>query len=132
MLPFHRLNPHWFFISICLFFWGAFAPLGLATHEADHRFTVYGSVRDGSTFPGKPLKGKEVVVRDVKSGKVLNSGVTNRQGLYSLLLHIHNKDLRKLIKIQSQGAEETLELQFDPNDKTTERRERVDLIVFPK
>ncbi len=132
MLTFHRLDPHWFFISICLFFWGAFAPLALATHEVDHRFIVYGSVRDGSTFPGKPLAGKEVVVRDVKTGKVLQSGVTNRQGQYSLLLHIHNEDLRKLIKIQSQGAEETLELQFDPNDKTKERSERVDLIVFPK
>jgi hypothetical protein len=104
----------------------------LATHEIDHRFTIHGTVRDGRSFPGTLLAGKEVVIRDSKTGQVLQQGTTNQQGQFSLLLHIHNEDRGMLITIQSEGAEKTLGLQFDPADNTTERQAQVDLVVQPK
>ncbi|MEE9146623.1 MAG: hypothetical protein V3U27_04415, partial [Candidatus Tectomicrobia bacterium] len=76
--------------------------------------------------------GKQVVVRWSKTGKILEQGVTNQQGQYSIVLHVHDDDVGKLIKIQSQDIEKPVTLQFDPADKTQERRTRVDLIVLPQ
>jgi hypothetical protein len=104
--------------------------MALATHEVEHRFTVYGTVRDGTSFPGKLLVGKEVVIRDVKTKQILQQGMTNQEGHFTLILHVHNEDHGKSITIQTRGSAKTLELQFDPNDITTERQIRVDLVVF--
>jgi hypothetical protein len=123
-----------FLVGVCLLTWywvGLIAPV-LATHETDHRFTVHGTVRDGRSFPGTLLAGKEVIIRDSKTGQVLQQGVTNQQGQFSLVLHIHNEDRGMLVTIQSEGAEKTLELQFDPADHTTERQAHMDLVVRPK
>jgi hypothetical protein len=119
-------------ISLFAWCWGGFMVPVLATHEIDHRFTIHGTVRDGRSFPGTLLAGKEVVIRDSKTGQVLQQGTTNQQGQFSLLLHIHNEDRGMLITIQSEGAEKTLGLQFDPADNTTERQAQVDLVVQPK
>jgi hypothetical protein len=123
-----------FIVGIGLLTWnweGCNAPV-LATHEIDHRFTVHGTVRDGRSFPGTLLAGRAVVIRDSKTGQVLQQGVTNQQGQFSLVLHIHNEDRGMLISIQSEGVEKTLELQFDPADNTTERQVRVDLVIRPQ
>jgi hypothetical protein len=121
-------------VIVCsvLLVWSSLPPLLFAMHEVDHRFTVHGTVRDGRTFPGAPLAGKEVVIRDSKTGEILQSGVTDQRGRFSLLLHLHNEDRGRLLTVQSQGAEKTLEVQFDPDDRTTERQANVDLIVQPK
>ena len=119
-------------ISLFTWYWGGCITPVLATHEIDHRFTVHGTVRDGRSFPGTPLAGKEVVIRESKTGQVLQQGVTNPQGQFSLVLHIHNEDRGMLITIESEGVAKTLELQFDPVDNTTERQARVDLVVRPK
>lgn len=102
-----------------------------ATHLVDYRLSVYGTVRDGTSFPGKILAGQPVVARFADSQQPLNSGVTNEQGEYDLLLHVHNADLGKVIVIESQGGQERFTVVFDPSDSTTERRVRVDLVVFP-
>jgi hypothetical protein len=121
-------------MGICLLAgcWSSFIPPVLATHEVDHRVTVHGTVRDGRSFPGTLLPGKEVVIRHGKTGQVLERGVTNQQGQFSIVLHVHNEDQGMLITIHSEGVEKTLELQFDPEDRTTERQTRVDLVVRPK
>jgi hypothetical protein len=107
-------------------------PVVLATHEVDHRFTVRGTVRDGRAFPGTPLAGKEVIIRERQTGQVLQQGVTDQRGQFVLVLHVHNEDLGKLITVQSQGVEKTLELQFDPDNRTTERQAHVDLVIVSK
>jgi hypothetical protein len=119
-------------IGLLTCYWGGFIVPVLATHEIDHRFTVHGTVRDGRSFPGALLAGKEVVIRDGKTGQVLKQGVTNQQGQFSLVLHIHNEDRGMLVTIQIEGVEKTLELQFDSADSTTERQARVDLVVRPQ
>ena len=117
-------------ITLCLLVSCTSAALG--THLIEHRFTVYGAVRDGRSFPGTPLSDKEVIVRFTKTGKVLQRGRTDTQGKFSLVLHVHNEDVGKEITVQSQGLEKSLSLQFDPNDATTERRARVELILLPR
>ena len=115
--------------NVCIMYWFSMPPLALATHELDHRFTVHGTVRDGRAFPGRPLTGVEVVVRDSTSGEVLQRGVTDQRGQFSLLLHLHNEDRGKLLTVQCQGVEKTLEFQFDPENHTAERQAKVDLVV---
>ncbi|RMF93717.1 MAG: hypothetical protein D6736_01285 [Nitrospinota bacterium] len=119
-------------LLVCSLLWIGTVSAVLATHEADHRFTIYGSVRDGSSFPGKPLAGREIEVRDGESGQLLQRGRTDQQGRYSLLLHVHNADLGRVVTVQTPGAQKRLELRFNPVDRTTERREQVDLVVFPR
>lgn len=118
------------FVIIILLLPAAVLPV-YATHENDHRFTIYGTVRDGSTFPGVPLPNKEVVVQDAKTGQIMQRGVTDEAGKYSLVLHVHNSDVGKVVQIQVAGISKQQVLQFDPGDATTVRRARVDLIVFP-
>jgi hypothetical protein len=102
-----------------------------ATHENDHRFTIFGTLRDGTTFPGVPLPNKEIVVQDTTTKQIMQRGVTDGEGKFMLVLHVHNGDVGKVVWIQSAGIAKQLTLQFDPSDVTTERRAQVDLIVFP-
>lgn len=102
-----------------------------ATHETDHRFTIYGTVLDGRTFPGKPMAGQKVVVRWDKTQTILNQSATDERGRFSILIHVHNRDVGKHVSIQAGDSQESLQLEFDPNDPKTERRSRVDLVIFP-
>jgi hypothetical protein len=76
--------------------------------------------------------GKAVVIRDSKTGQILQQGVTNQQGQFTLVLHVHNEDRGQSLIIQSEGAEKTFALQFNPDDRTTERQRHIDLIIVPK
>lgn len=117
---------------VALYLWSVFPGVALATHQADHRFTVYGSVRDGSTFPGKLLSGQPVVVRDATTGEVLQQGTTDQEGRYRLVLHIHNDDLGREVVVSCLNSQATVKLDFDPNNPTAERQERLDLVAFPQ
>lgn len=113
-----------------------------ATHETNHRFVIFGSVRDGSSFPGKPLPDREIRFLVAKNGQPWEvvdakgnprpSVKTDREGYYSAILHVHDEDLGAVVKIEVDGTEKELVLTFDPRDQHTERRARVDLVVFPK
>jgi hypothetical protein len=121
-----------FSVLFILLSWGSFAPAVLATHEVDHRFTVHGTVRDGRSFPGKLLAEKAVIIRDQKTGQILQQGMTNQQGQFTLVLHVHNEDKGRSLAVQSEGVEKILELQFDPENRATERQTHIDLIILPK
>lgn len=103
-----------------------------ATHENDHRFTLYGTVRNGATFPGVPLPNQEVVAQDAATQQIMQRGVTDTEGKYTLVLHVHNGDVGKIVLLQSAGQSKQIALQFDPSDLTTVRRAQVDLVVFPQ
>jgi hypothetical protein len=121
-----------FSVLFILLWWSSFMPAALATHEVDHRFTVHGTVRDGRSFPGKLLAEKAVIIRDKKTGQILQQGMTNQQGQFTLVLHVHNEDKGRSLAVQSEGVEKTLELQFDPDNRATERQTHIDLIIVPK
>jgi hypothetical protein len=103
-----------------------------ATHERDHRFTVSGTVRDGTRFPGVRLPNQTVVVRDVKTKKELQRGLTDADGKFSIVLHVHNSDVGKLVLLESGGVAKQLELTFEPDDIATERQAQVDIVVFTR
>jgi hypothetical protein len=132
MVQSHRAKRCMFPIILLIVWWNSFAPSVLATHEVDHRFTVHGTVRDGRSFPGTLLVGKEVVIRDSKTGQILQQGLTNQQGQFIIVLHVHNEDRGRSLTIQSEGIAKTFELQFDPDDRATERQMHLDLVVVPK
>jgi hypothetical protein len=115
-----------------LYLLSVFPPLAFATHEVAHRFTVYGSVREGASFPGRLLSAQPVVARDATTGQMLQRGVTDQEGRYRLVLHIHNDGLGRQIVVSCQNSQTTITVDFDPNDTVTERQKRVDLVVFPK
>lgn len=127
-----RVKRSIFSLILCIIWWSSCTPLALATHEVDHRFTVHGTVRDGRSFPGTLLVGKEVTIRDSKTGQILQQGVTNQQGQFTLVLHVHNEDQGRSLTIQSEGVEKTFVLQFEPADRATERQRHIDLVIVPK
>jgi hypothetical protein len=94
----------------------------LATHEADHRFLVFGYVRDGQ---GRPLAGQRVVVVDTRlnHGKAAETG---RDGYYEALLHLHNEDLGDEITVTVGDERKTTKAEFDPQDQHTDRKAQVD------
>jgi hypothetical protein len=132
MVQYSSVRQSVFFVLFILMWWSSFAPVALATHEVDHRFTVHGTVRDGRSFPGKSLAEKTVIIRDKKTGQILQQGMTNQRGQFTLILHVHNEDKGRSLAVQSEGVEKSLELQFNPDDHTTERQTHIDLIVVPK
>ena len=98
----------------------------------EHRFTVFGKVRLATSFPGKPLPNKEIKIVATETKAILAVATTDENGGYSVILHVHNQALGMKVEISSSGAQETLELKFDPSDMSIERKELVDLLVFPK
>ena len=87
-----------------------------AEHEVDHRYHVRGYVLDAEE---KGIAGQEVSVSD--DGKVLGSARTDRFGYYSLHLHLHDTDLRRVLTLRAGANQARLRVNFDPNDKTTVR-----------
>ncbi len=96
-----------------------------ATHEANHRFTVVGTVtyEDGAPVPREKvaiLGGDETELGSVR---------TDAQGLYRTVLHLHDPDLGKVFDLKVQDQKKKVRVQFDPDDKTTERGVRVDFVL---
>jgi hypothetical protein len=97
----------------------------LATHEIDHRFTVWGEVL---TSDGESLSG-ETIYFTVANGAPIGSAVTDDRGRYRVVLHVHDQDLGKVFDMIVRGTRTRVEIQFDPADKDTERGKRVDFTV---
>ena len=96
-----------------------------ATHENDHRFTVYGRVFDDQGSASSRIL---VVVKDNKD-KVLGSAKTGSNGSYKILLHIHNGDIGKEVLIIANKIEKKFKITFDPSNKSTERMATVNFGV---
>lgn len=99
-----------------------FAPPVFATHEMDHRFTIYGTVHDDR---GDPVADAKVIVVDPRLDEGMTA-FTDRNGDYEALLHLHNTDLGDEVVITALDQRKTVRAEFDPNDKVTARKARVD------
>jgi hypothetical protein len=95
----------------------------LATHEVDHRFTVFGFVKSSSGVPQSNIK---VMVTDTLTGEG-NTVFTDDRGYYEVLLHIHNNNLGDEIRITAGSVAQTIKASFNPEDKHTERRSEVNI-----
>lgn len=116
--------------SRCLFWVCALvllAPsLGQAEHTPEHRFTIYGYVYDET---GTPRPGP-IVIKDT-SGNILGTTATSSSGYYQVRLHLHSSDLGEKLVVRSEAGQKELTVQFDPNNKTAERKAEVNFGVIP-
>jgi hypothetical protein len=117
-----RKGSRWvvFLCGACILCW---APsTSLASHAADHRFTVHGFV---CGTDGKPSPQVEILIKDTKIsyGQVVN---TDSEGYYSATFHLHNENLGDALLVEARGESRDLKVQFDPKDLETERKLQVD------
>ncbi len=92
-----------------------------ATHEADHRFTVEGFVCGSG---GRPNPNVEVVVKDTRVS-IGATVLTDEDGYYKAVLHLHNDNLGDPVLVIAGSEEQRIKVQFDPKDLETERRVQV-------
>jgi hypothetical protein len=99
----------------------AFPVMVSATHEADHRFTVDGYVCGPD---GKGVADSEVLVKDTKLsyGQVVK---TDGDGYYRVTFHLHDNNLGDPLLIEARGEQQNHRVQFDPEDRESERKIRV-------
>ncbi|RMH06699.1 MAG: hypothetical protein D6704_06645 [Nitrospirae bacterium] len=88
-----------------------------ALHEVDHRFTVTGRVCGED---GQGLEGLKVIVKDTRAS-VGGSDVTDTDGRFKVVLHLHDENQGDPLLIRALEYEKHARVDFDPHDKTTER-----------
>ena len=93
-----------------------------ATHEVTHRYVVLGYVRDGA---GRPAPGTEVRVTREKTALV-SRGRTGPDGLYVVIVHLHDEDLLDRLEVRTGEAAIRVEACFNPLNVRAERGTRVD------
>lgn len=94
----------------------------LATHEADHRFSVEGFV---CGTDGLPITEEKVIVKNTRA-KVNKAVITDGDGYYKATLHLHNDNVGDPLLITVKDQEQQAKVEFDKEDLETERVIRVD------
>ena len=87
-----------------------------ADHEPDHRYNVRGYVLDA-----KQQGIDAIPVQVFAQGEVLGSSKTDAEGYYSMHLHLHNSDHRRILKLRAGSNEAELKVTFDVEDDTSAR-----------
>lgn len=101
----------------------SFSLAAQATHEADHRYRIYGTVLSSD---GKPVADARTKLTGL-GGRPLGETKTNESGEYEFRLHVHNQDLGTRFWVTANGMTREGVITFDPSDKVTERIHRIDL-----
>jgi hypothetical protein len=96
-----------------------------ATHKPDHRYTVWGEIKYED---GEPAANVTIYLM-VKDGEPLGESKTDYRGRYRISLHVHNEDLYKVFDMKVNNVHRKVRLLFSPNDRKTERGQRVDVTV---
>lgn len=94
-----------------------------ATHEVDHRFVVSGSVRAADGTPKPDVK---VVVTHPRNN-LSETVLTDRNGRYSALLHLHDADAGDPVTVTAGEDTKTIKAEYNPTDHHTPRLAQVDL-----
>ena len=87
-----------------------------AEHEIDHRYNIRGYVLDENQRGISNLD-----VRVFTGSSLLANTKTDSAGYYSLHLHLHNADNRRMLKLHAGPNQAELRVTFDPTDKNTMR-----------
>ena len=96
-----------------------------AAHKIDHRYTVWGEIKYEDDTPAA-----EVVIQlMVKDGKALGEVKTDNRGRYRVVLHVHSQDVYKVFDMRVNDVTRKVRILFRPNDRQTERGQRVDLVI---
>lgn len=89
----------------------------IAMHAADHRFNVEGYVCGPD---GKPLADVVVTAKDTRAD-VRATGVTDSNGYYKAVLHLHNDNRGDPIVVMANDQEQKAVAIFDAKDLETDR-----------
>jgi hypothetical protein len=87
-----------------------------ADHEADHRYNIRGYVLNDNQEGLDNL-----TVQAFLGGELLDTGMTDADGYYSLHLHLHNSDYHRTLKLRAGSHEADLRVTFDLEDETSAR-----------
>jgi len=87
-----------------------------AEHEVDHRYNIRGYVLDENQQGISNLN-----VQVFYGNSLLENGKTDSGGYYSIHLHLHNSDNRRILKLRAGPYESELRVTFDPGDINTLR-----------
>jgi hypothetical protein len=101
---------------------GLIAPLAVAEHETQYRYTVLGYVKDAA---GRPRKGVGLEVTRQKTGLSYN-GETDADGLYVIVTRLADESRGEGLLVRAGPASLRIAARLDPADHQTERGTRVD------
>jgi len=87
-----------------------------AEHEVDHRYNIRGYVLDENQQGISNLN-----VQVFYGNSLLENGKTDLGGYYSIHLHLHNSDNRRILRLRAGTYESELRVTFDPGDINTLR-----------
>ena len=94
-----------------------------AEHEADHRYTLRGYVLDDTRAA---IPGASISVRsDVQ---LLGNGKADASGYYSILVHLHDADLGRILTVQAGDDEGEVQVSLTPGDRRTPRLHHVNFV----
>jgi hypothetical protein len=96
-----------------------------ASHKIDHRYTVWGEIKYEDDAPAADL----VVQLMVKDGEPIGEVKTDYRGRFRVVLHVHNQDVYKVFDMRINNVTRKVRILFSPNDRQSERGQRVDLVV---
>jgi hypothetical protein len=95
-----------------------------ADHEPDHRYNIRGYVLDASQDGVA-----DITVQVFSEGQSIGNGKTDAEGYYSLHLHLHNADNRRVLKLRAGAYEVELQVKIDVKDSTSARIHEANLVA---
>lgn len=87
-----------------------------AEHEANHRYNIRGYLLDADQ---QGTAG--IAVQAFSGSELLATTQSDAEGYFSLHLHLHNTDNRKVLLLRAGQLEKEIRVVFDPGDVTTAR-----------
>jgi hypothetical protein len=96
-----------------------------ATHEPDHRFTVFGTVKDAND----QVLADEPVTLSIGGNKAIANTMTDEKGEYHIRLHVHNDDLGKIFDLSVRDETRKVRILFNPEDRQSERGTRINFVI---
>jgi LPXTG-motif cell wall-anchored protein len=114
-------------VFLLLFFWIGFADSLFAMHEADHRYLVFGYVRDGQG----ESRGNIQVSLEHKAGQKYTVK-TNGSGYYETIFHLHDDNLGDEVVVTVSAETKRHTIAFDLKDKHSARKGQVDFGAHEK
>jgi hypothetical protein len=87
-----------------------------ADHEPDHRYNIRGYLLDASQ---NGMAG--ITVQVFSEGQSIGNGKTDADGYYSLHLHLHNADNRRVLILRAGAQQAELRVKVDIKDSTSAR-----------
>ena len=88
----------------------------LAEHEVDHRYNIRGYVLDENQQAISDL-----TVQALDGASLLGTSKTDANGYYSLHLHLHDTDNRRILRLRAGPHESDLRVTLIPGDTSTLR-----------